>query len=92
MWWSKRTFARDRVHAFDLAPVLFAIIPIRWPWSASSPTSRPSGSRAGRHQRKGGALADHVPHLAPSGRQLSEGPIFLAGDAAHIHSPLAGAA
>lgn len=82
---------RDRVHAFDLAPVLFALIPIRWPLVRVI-TDQPD-------------VLNHVPPrirvnevhwqttFRISHRQVDtyqKGPVFLAGDAAHIHSPFGG--
>ena len=83
--------ARETVHAFDLAPVLFAMLPIRWPLV--------------RFFSDQADVLGHVPPAIKvmevrwrttfriSHRQVEnyqKGPVFLAGDAAHIHSPVGG--
>ena len=43
---------------------------------------------AGRVEGSGGGLALRIPHQLSAGRQLPVGRVFLAGDAAHVHSPV----
>jgi 2-polyprenyl-6-methoxyphenol hydroxylase-like FAD-dependent oxidoreductase len=81
----------DTLHAFDLAPVLLAMLPIR--------------GQLVRFFSDHSDVLRHVPaHISVkevrwettfriSHRQVPEyqkGPVFLAGDAAHIHSPVGG--
>ena len=43
---------------------------------------------AKRVQGSGGGLAVRISHQLSAGRQLPAGRVFLAGDAAHVHSPV----
>jgi len=83
--------AGDELHVFDLSPVLIGFIPIRGDLFRVVCDTKNT--------------LDHIPsritvkrivwqsHFRISHRQVKtyqKGPVFLAGDAAHIHSPLGG--
>ena len=83
--------AQDELHVFDLSPLLIGFIPIKGDlYRVVADTSN---------------ALEHIPeylevkkvvwesHFRISHRQVEtyhKGPVFLAGDAAHIHSPLGG--
>lgn len=81
----------DAVHAFDLAPVLFAMIPIRGNLVrlvSDQPDVLTHVPAAISYDEVTWVTTFRISHRQVDSYQA--GNVFLAGDAAHIHSPLGG--
>ena len=81
----------DGVHAFDLAPVLFAMIPIRGNLVrliCDQPDVLAHVPPEIGYDEVGWATTFRISHRQVETYQA--GSVFLAGDAAHIHSPFGG--
>lgn len=83
--------ARETIHAFDLAPVLFAMLPIRWPlvrFFSDQPDVLGHVPPALKVKKVRWQTTFRISHRQVPNYQ--KGSVFLAGDAAHIHSPVGG--